>query len=410
VTYRALATTRFREYFPPEILADVDNIQRLGPEVELSVPNSARPAPPKVLYAIPTFRWEDKATRGGKTRIRHGGGLRLYLDRPWYSSGEGELLGVVAMPPPKRVKPDLVISGEAVAVERLGGLYRERVWSGSEMTALGELEEILAYPKFVVSARTHVTTIGKDPTWASQDPKKVVAYTDFPLRTKASRTGLTIAEIPGAQVAVAAHEVFYDTKRELWYSDIELSPGIAYFPFVRLALARFQPESVANAHLSPIVLTDFIQLLADRTANVSISGNQATVTVSGIGPHNIVAKRVFPIFDFQPTGPQLGHSRKVTVTLQTRESGVQSDLAWSDLGEEVFLPLVSTSGTDQVWRGKVPLAIPGSGESRLLIREYEYFFTDWDSDIHGEQVSNIFPGQPVGFVRSRVVYMDTFEL
>ena len=26
---------------------------------------------------------------------RKGGGLRIYLDRPWYSSGEGELLGVV---------------------------------------------------------------------------------------------------------------------------------------------------------------------------------------------------------------------------------------------------------------------------------------------------------------------------
>jgi len=413
VRYKALATTRFREYFAPKILEDLDNIQSLGPEEELKIPNSARPAPPKVLYAIPTFKWEDQTTSTGKTRVRKGGGLRVYLDRPWYSSGEGELLGVVAMPPPRRVKPDLILTGEAVAVERSGGLFRKRVLSNVELGVLNEVENILAFPVFVVSARTHVTTIGKDPTWASQDPRQTVVHTDFPLRTPASRSDLSIAEIPGARVAVAAHEVAYDEDRELWYSDIELSPGLAYFPFVRLALARFQPESVDHAHLSPIVLTDFIQLVNDRTATVSVSGSEATISVSGIGPHNIVANRVHPMFSLEPSGPQLGHSRKVSVTVQTREPGVQSDMAWSDAGNEVFLPTVTSRGPGRLWRGKVALtgtpAPPGT--RRLLIREYEYFFTDWDSEIHGQEfVSVVTPGAPAGFVRSRVVYVDTFAI
>ena len=34
----------------------------------------------------------------GATSKRTGGGLRIYMDRPWYSSGDGELLGVVVWP------------------------------------------------------------------------------------------------------------------------------------------------------------------------------------------------------------------------------------------------------------------------------------------------------------------------
>ena len=45
---------------------------------------------------VPTFRWERGASAsGGLQSIRYGNGLRVYLDRPWFSSGDGELLGVV---------------------------------------------------------------------------------------------------------------------------------------------------------------------------------------------------------------------------------------------------------------------------------------------------------------------------
>jgi hypothetical protein len=40
-----------------------------------------------------------------------------------------------------------------------------------------------------------------------------------------------------------------------------MDPGNAYFPFVRLALARFQPDSIPDAHLSRVILAEFIQLV-----------------------------------------------------------------------------------------------------------------------------------------------------
>ena len=54
-----------------------------------------RPAP-EVLYVVPTFGWvRGKTTQGTLTSWRRGGGLRVYLDRPWNVTGYGEMLAVV---------------------------------------------------------------------------------------------------------------------------------------------------------------------------------------------------------------------------------------------------------------------------------------------------------------------------
>ncbi len=113
VTYTSKATTRFREYFPAEVIDGVDDagqplITRTGAPVSLAVPSSRRPDPPDIAYVIPTFRWTQEpllraggvAAGIGTRRIRHGGGLRVYLRRPWYSSGDGEQLGVVLQDQP----------------------------------------------------------------------------------------------------------------------------------------------------------------------------------------------------------------------------------------------------------------------------------------------------------------------
>lgn len=45
-----------------------------------------------------------------------------------------------------------------------------------------------------------------------------------------------------------------------------MDAGNTYFPFVRLALVRYQPISGLNAHLSCVVLADLAQLMPDRSA------------------------------------------------------------------------------------------------------------------------------------------------
>jgi hypothetical protein len=103
VTYWAIATTRFLEYFPKSVTDDPAQITQTSNLSVVDVPCSAPPPAPKVLYAIPTFGWTKTNTANSITHQRRCG-VRVYLDRPWYLSGDGELLGVVVAtmftPPP----------------------------------------------------------------------------------------------------------------------------------------------------------------------------------------------------------------------------------------------------------------------------------------------------------------------
>jgi hypothetical protein len=70
-------------------------------------------------------------------------------------------------------------------------------------------------------------------------------------------------------VAVVGHPVHYDAERDLWYADVDLDVGDTPWPFVRLGLVRFQPESSDDCHISRVTMTDFVQLPPRRklTAN-----------------------------------------------------------------------------------------------------------------------------------------------
>ncbi|HKO63473.1 MAG TPA: hypothetical protein VJV03_20075, partial [Pyrinomonadaceae bacterium] len=66
VTYQPVATTRFREYFPPSITQDPANLKLEGPPSDpVMVKNSARPEAPKALYVVPTYEWLDVSAAPG---------------------------------------------------------------------------------------------------------------------------------------------------------------------------------------------------------------------------------------------------------------------------------------------------------------------------------------------------------
>ncbi len=108
ITYQAIATTRCREHYafmPKQLQEDPDLITRSSAGGQtIDVPSTARPDAPIPLYVIPTYGWTEPTaskTQNGKrttARDRRGGGLRVYLDRPWLSSGEREMLGAVIWP------------------------------------------------------------------------------------------------------------------------------------------------------------------------------------------------------------------------------------------------------------------------------------------------------------------------
>lgn len=192
----------------------------------------------------------------------------------------------------------------------------------------------------------------------------------------------------------------------LWYCDIEIDPGDSYFPFVRLAVARYQPHSLAGAHLSRVVMTDFIQLPPDRTAEVSLTGGGAQVVVRGFSGRNRLAGfSPLPMGDLSIADDETRPNTAVRVALERRVAGVPGDLGWERVGSEVTL-WPQPSGFHVVWTGTVPLP-PNAledGDHRLVITEVETHVRDL---VPGDPMLST---SPLDFVRERVVYADIFEL
>ena len=286
--------------------------------IRVTVPGAARPAAPKPAYVVPTFGWSNTADAAGTSSTRRGGGLRVYLDRPWWSSGDGEALAVVLWPTP----------GSATRVD--------------------------------AALAPYVTAWGSDPLYLTGElPSLVPALGDFTAAT-ARVSGLRLAETDTV-VSAAIHDVSPNLDRQLWFSDIELSPGRAHQPFVRLALARYQPSALPGAELSHVVLADFAQLAPDRTATVTFGSTPGTVRVAVNGSG----------YARSADGLALG---SVEVTVEVREDGVPGDLGWVAAGPQLPLTGTPVSTGDVLWRGSVTLAGPrGQTAQRLVIREYESF-------------------------------------
>ena len=345
VTYTAVATTRFKEYFPDTLTANSDNITRTSQPVTISVLNSARPAAPKPLYVVPAFGWESDTEGAWQISKRRGGALRVYLDRPWYSSGEGELLAAVLL-------------GSAAPPGTVPGYEIPDSYKG------------------------YVTQWGQDPIWsAGAPPTQATPLPEHFGNAVDVGTELTLDELsndPSVPFTAVGHQVSYDDAhgRRLWYCDIQMDMGEAYFPFVRLALARYQPQSLDNAHLSRVVLADFMQLAPDRAASITFDPMDPTAVQLAVN-------------GLTYTGPG---TVTMSVTLEMQVPGSQ-DSAWLPVAG---IPLTAHTfgGPDTLWTGSVVLpAARGSRPFRLVIREFESYPTDSS-----------------GGERQRLVYADILDL
>lgn len=319
IRYTIRATTRFREYLPEALYSQRDEVTRVGPIAEgpamqvgadddpgapvlpigsgsaqhTIVACSALPDEPRIVYTVPTFRWVETTGRGRLDSTRLGNGLRIWLERPWFSSGNGELLGVMI---------------------------------------LGENRPFTDIPAALVPI---MSQWGLDPLWDTTLPKHRTRIEDFPARV----TGevVPLVESPTTNVHVVGHRVRWDQARGLWYCDIELDPGTTYMPFVRLAVVRYQPNALPGAKISKVVLCEFAQVLPRRRVTFSRTGAQVAFRLFGAvpehGPMKWPLDSEYQDISFPPPLGQGGETgrNKVELVLQTRDPALDTDLAWSDL-------------------------------------------------------------------------------
>ena len=422
IVYHLDATTKFREFLPQKILTDggpdpiEKNIKVSGAPAVTWVPSSAPPPTPKILYVVPTYGWERSESGNVTSSWRRGGGLRVYLDRPWNATGYGEMLAVVL--PPATFDGDPETEPNAAPYKR------------------------------------SVTQWGNDPIWLSPFVSGIAPKrTNFPLaRTAPDPTGAWLPvgapadesdQQPGnfqvtglnapadnslAPVEAAPHDVFYDPDRQLWYCDIEVDHGASYYPFIRLALARYQPTSIRGAHLSNVVLADFMTLAADRwlsvtrtnatSCHVSVYGNRysdssghaeashapsmslidpITRTATSLSPASISPTTVVEVWlehldaaegeDFgwkrvpSSARPSTRPAKKAAQGAARAKKRAQSLLARRDYGALLKERLVDKVFVVQpIWDGDVtlPAASGPHDRYRLVIGEYEEYIVDDD--------------------------------
>ncbi|SDP68653.1 hypothetical protein [Desulforhopalus singaporensis] len=444
VTYVASATTRYLEYlsfyrdykiFQENYFAGGERTKRQGdivdqwtrkyPEksfirksrpVTVDVLSSSRPPAPEVEYILPTFGWERNRAKKKVTSKRVGGGLRIYLKRPWFASGEGELLGVVLDQPGR---------------SRLTGRQLE-----TDMNL----------------KKPYVTQWGMDPIWRSAPtPRPWTPGVENFRNVHKTETDLTLEELPDSSVAVAGYIVGewdsnnnltgFDEDRQLWFCDIEIDPGQSYFPFIRLALARYQPNSISwkglkpgDVKLSRVILADFAQLAPDRFASVTLqSGNILKVMVTGptfvesgvdvYGPPELNVQRQdvgSKGETIQPgqrlkkgsaisgakfskkaaAAPQGGGVVEVTLEMSTTDAG--DAMGWVEVPNTMVK--LKRDGRSNSWTGEVRLLEEPKDQSyRLVIREYELFLGGGSGH---EQERSLRGAQ----IERRLVYADVLEI
>lgn len=365
ISYCAVAVSRDADCFPPPVLvlgddgkplplAPKDSFVRESAWVEVSIPASSRPLAPEIAYVLPTFGWQRQTDTSVKRSVRFGGGLRVYLKRPWFSSGDGELLGVT-------------------------------LWRGGQLDQ-GSRDRYKSY----------FTQWGMDPIWQTTPLHGAPETDDFPDRY-AEAHDISLDEIPELNVDVVGYPVAFDPERQLWYADLTIDTPETYSPFVRLALARYQPDALPDARLSRVVLADFAQLTSGRAVVVHPHPAYARilrVQISGIapvGPKAHVEQHNKPPISVPPT-----HFK---VRVQERIAGLDSELGWRDVSLEVvdkptiiafqpdgqstpiklFVEPPNTALQNNLafWEGLVRFPnSPPPGHYRLLIEEYEVISND----------------------------------
>jgi hypothetical protein len=366
IEYWFEATTRFREFLPSHLLTRSENGATVPDETRIKVtgqravswiPNSAPPPVPRVLYVVPTFGWMREIDDGGTVKSwRQGGGLRVYLDRSWNVSGYGEMLAVVLPPASFAGDPDVLPKGKPYK-DYITQWGNDPIWDSPFVA--GMAPNRADFPR----ARTAPDSTGGWLPPGAPASERDQRPGNFPV------TGLEPPHGPvrGAAVDIAPHDVFFDPDRRLWYADIEIKAGPSYFPFIRLALARYQPISSQHAHLSGVVLADVMALTADRWLNVTPTDDarRRRIAVFGARPyessghheaeHAVSVSIEAPPGHFQTLTPaQMPRSTVVEVWVERLEARLGEDFGWMRV-------------SDAIINGSDPLAAAAGGAAAKVI-------------------------------------------
>jgi hypothetical protein len=292
---KLLGISRFTQYFPPDtgVGGQQDplrfSLQSSG--VEVAIPASAPPPPPQVVYMVPTIAHSRLSGHPGEDkRETDVWGLRIYLRRNWFASGDKEDLAVILRSSDgdpngvSQIGTDPARDGDVVTNEFRAEHFRDGV---------------------------HVRDI---------------------LRPKSTANTSGSPRDPDDHLEIMAFPVSFEKTKNLLYSDIAFRPRSCYRPFFRLALARYQPDALDRAHLSSTVTSDFIQVGPYRTLSLVREGQKLSIAVVGPGTDQTTSANfrnsIVAVTEFKDSRGEPWREAK-RVILSQRGTPDTADIVWT---------------------------------------------------------------------------------
>lgn len=263
------------------------------------LPATVRPARVVSLSPIPAFAWNDNVPTPPSAKIpsvfvSRTVRVRIRAQRPWFSSGEGERLGIVIWPPNLfdkdvgNVSQDVVrpspadrkeinlraLPPDGTVIRELqdadlgtGGAWVTR-WGADPIRTNGGVQGwLLSKDNF--PGVTEQAVFSKPP---GEHPKDAVLVKNvlMPVPVDADAAELRASQPPGGfmSVSLITYGPRFDPDQETWHVDVDLNPCGAAYPFVRLGLVRYQPNALRALQVSePIV--EWAQVMPERKLSAS---------------------------------------------------------------------------------------------------------------------------------------------
>lgn len=279
VTYRIENISRFAAYFAKgtDLFRSSRTPYDESKRITVDIPSSAPPHSPIVVRTVPLYRHEHgKPDLTSASKTLRGNGLRIYLQKgSWFSSGVGEVLGVVVMDKADVLQnflpDDGFGNGNAQTIITLDKHFVSLI--GRDVARNTTAIQLLDHSQFAGNI-TEVTSpennfIGYyrwNPTAGADSLDKTFVIKE--VKKAGDPPDPAAPADPGLPCRIVRYDVQPTHDGQFLYADILLDGIKTYFPFLRLALVRLQPNSIDGCYVSPLVQLDYCQLPSDRTVTV----------------------------------------------------------------------------------------------------------------------------------------------
>lgn len=394
VTYSAVGTSRFQRFYADQ--SDPKRFQVIGDPQEDQfidhpekaevwrehIRSTSRPPAPDVAYIVPLFNWKREKDDESSTSTRQGGGLRIYLNRPWYKSGEEEKLGIVLWGEngTQEVAP---ASGqnscEKATIEQFSGdpgdtaLHRYVTRWGADPLFSDSVG--LIAPLSSMFVREEITVEEKEKVGGKDVPvKKQLVWGDIVhgLSLEEVEPNLTkpgLHELPPMQhpVTIVTYDPRWDDSKRLWYCDVNLDQIPAYSSFIRFALVRYQPFSLRHTECSHVSIATFAQLPCNRSIMVQRE-DEHTISVKLRGT--------------RPGTTELSHDHpnEFHLVVERARAHISGSDQWETDGAEIVQVGFPDATDHDLLCTKEITHKHSDGRMRLVVREFEWLNADKDVD------------------------------